>query len=253
MEMNALRWVLLGLGIGLLLILYLSGRDGMGRRIRRRGRREEGAGPDPGEEISLRVSDRAREPLPGELSELGGAIRPGAEMAVDEEEAGREGKAPPEGGEEPSGAPERESPAPADEEGAEQEAERLVLFFLVAREVGGFGGARLAETLAELGMEHGEMSIFHRYGSGGELLYSLADSREPGAIAPDLEEFSSPALILFTHLRRGRDNPAALEALLSAVLLLQRRFRAEVRDESKRLLDQAGLERLVREALESVA
>ncbi|BCX88430.1 cell division protein ZipA [Methylomarinovum tepidoasis] len=60
-----------------------------------------------------------------------------------------------------------------------------------------FRGPELLQALTDLGLEYGEMEIFH-YRRGGETLFSLASLVKPGTFPIErMEEFHTPGVTLF--------------------------------------------------------
>lgn len=152
-------------------------------------------------------------------------------------------------------------PHPPDLEGdsrtREYETEPLLIqIFVIARD-GHFLGSDILHQARALGLEAGEMDIFHRYTPAGALqdpLYSMANLVKPGSFPfDDIQGFETPGLALFCELHGEPSDLMVFDELLGAANQLAEQLNGELRGADREPLDESGLQRLrnqVSEALE---
>ena len=97
-------------------------------------------------------------------------------------------------------------------------------------------GIPLLNALKALGMQYGEMDIFHYRGQRGtaESKFSMANLLAPGTF--DIEDFASlqtHALCFFFELEAGKDNLAIYEAMLSVIHSLKEELGGAMRDDGR--------------------
>jgi cell division protein ZipA len=108
----------------------------------------------------------------------------------------------------------------------------------------GVDGERLLQSLLQQGLRYGEMKIFHLH-QQGDLLYSLANAREPGYFNIDtLEQERFKAISFFTKLPGPREPLVALNRMLASAQYLARELEGELRDENRIVLTQQMMEHL---------
>ena len=95
-------------------------------------------------------------------------------------------------------------------------------------------GPRLLPLLLNIGMQHGEMGIFHRhqhYNGQGPVWFSLANAFEPGTFDLDaMESFSTQGVSLFLALPGPNEPLKAFDTMLMLARQLAETFGAELRD-----------------------
>ncbi len=101
---------------------------------------------------------------------------------------------------------------------------------------GMFYGDDILYVAQEVGLEPGEMDIFHHYGNDQDKLqveYSMASMVEPGIFPmDDMDDFSTPGLTLFSKLPGPKDGLTIFTEMLHAAELLANQLEGELRDES---------------------
>ncbi len=134
----------------------------------------------------------------------------------------------------------------ADESGEEL----IIVCHVMAHEGTRFSGADILVATAEAGFQHGEMSIFHdlvvpegepatgsKAGSKPQAVLSLANALEPGTFDLNaMDSFTSPGLTLFLRLPGPLEGRAAFERLLSKGRQLAGRLNGELCDETRSVL-----------------
>ena len=131
---------------------------------------------------------------------------------------------------------------------AEQER-RIVGLRIVARNGERFLGSSLRQALQGEGFVHGDMQIFHRSTVDGRVLLSAASLTRPGGF--DLAAMDSlpyRGLNLFAVLPGPLPGRDTVDKLLLAGHTIARRLRGELQDSQGRLLDEARLAEMRREA-----
>lgn len=93
-------------------------------------------------------------------------------------------------------------------------------------------GPVLEKACAELGLQGGDMSIYHRRGPDGGVMFSMASMVEPGIFPfDDMAAFETPGLSLFTQLPGVRDGIETYEAMLQTAQRLATALKAELQDD----------------------
>ncbi len=207
--MNDLRLVLLIIGAVLLAAIYL-----WEVVQRRRARRHE---PAPWEEDEL--------VLPPE-----GAVRP--LLAEDQEPDGE--------------ALERLrglSALPGEQPAAGDRREVLAITVIAPGERR-LAGVAIHQALAEAGLEHGAMGIYHRQ-VAGETRFSAANVLKPGTLDPqEAAALATPGLALFLCLPGPREPRAALEEMVATARALAAALDARVCDGARNPLTEQALNHL---------
>lgn len=250
--MDSLRWILLGIGLVILLGIFLAGKL---RAARAKPRLWEEM--EPGEGV---VIDRSGSPLQGdaepvdqELADLGSRMLigddeppppahvaaqtppPMSPAAVDTTAATA---AEPEARavEPPATRPE---PPRAPAEPAVAAEEKIVAVYLIAPPQAPFHGPDVLAAARAASLEHGDMRIFHRLQAGDDHrpVFSMANSVEPGWFDIEaMDAFETPGLALFLQLPGPLDGVTALDALLAAAQIMQRQLGGELRDAQRSVL-----------------
>jgi cell division protein ZipA len=124
----------------------------------------------------------------------------------------------------------------------------LIQLFVVARNGEQFEGVAMAKAFTELGLDFGEMGIFHRYAhTSDDRLFSVASMVEPGTFPIDqMEAFSSPGLALFFEPPHTPDPLEAFDLLIHTCRELADRFGGEMWDRRRTSLSEEAIETLRR-------
>jgi cell division protein ZipA len=241
--MDILRTVLIVLGVALVVGIYLAD------RLKRR-RKE---GPEHWNEIDFEQGGTedtvaSQEALPDEW--VGKAVTITAkrhEQLADEQLEGLKGlgaQEKPEAPSEPVDAHTLEQPEAQSVAAAPQEA--IIVLTLMAGKGKRFSGPLLLKVLQEVGLEHGEMDIFHFHVAGKEqALFSVANILEPGRFElSEMAALETPGLALFLRLPAVLDGPAALETLLQRARQIAAQLGGTLCDERRAPLDEEAEARL---------
>jgi cell division protein ZipA len=137
--------------------------------------------------------------------------------------------------------------AVADEPAPVVEQDKLVVLYLVAHPNQLFTAAAIGEALHDLGLEYGEMHIYHRYpeDGGSTPVFGVANLVEPGTLEPEaLAETGTPGLTLFLQLPGPLPPLAAFDLFVSTAQQLAARLDGELRDKGRNALSRQMLEHL---------
>lgn len=79
--------------------------------------------------------------------------------------------------------------------------EHIVVLYVVAGKGERLSGNDLRQAFAGLGLEHGELDIFHRFDESGRTVFSVANAAEPGTFdPPNMADMETPGVALFARL-----------------------------------------------------
>jgi len=134
-----------------------------------------------------------------------------------------------------------EEPPPA------SNAESKVFVINLASQRAGFNGAEIVTAAADVGLELGEMDIFHCYqetpGRGKRSLFNMTSMVEPGSFPPNnMDEFVTPGLLLFVQISNGERGLALYDEMLMAAETLAERLGGELQDETHCALTRQAIE-----------
>jgi cell division protein ZipA len=129
----------------------------------------------------------------------------------------------------------------------------LITLCLRPRADGTFTGPAIVRNVNAVGMRHGDMRIFHHFGTE-ELrckspLFSLANMFEPGYFDLNrIEPFRTQGLVMFLQLPSELDGPVSFELFLSTAQRLAEGLRAELLSAPDTVLEVPVVERLREQA-----
>lgn len=99
----------------------------------------------------------------------------------------------------------------------------------------GFAGNDIKKLLEACGLEHGEMSIFHRHEEDdllSPIQFSVANAIEPGYFDPEtLDQLSTPGVSFFMTLPGPKDYSKAFEYMLETAQCFAKNLSGELKDE----------------------
>lgn len=114
------------------------------------------------------------------------------------------------------------------------------------RNASGFPGAELQKLLEACGMDHGEMSIFHRHEEDdllSPIQFSVANAVEPGYFDPDsLSQLVTPGVSFFMSLPGPKDYMKAYDYMLETAQVFARNLDGELKDENRSVLTAQTIE-----------
>ncbi len=149
-------------------------------------------------------------------------------------------------------APESQSEA-AEASESEEAIDGVVVLHVMAEKGKTFSGLQLLQALQENGMHYGDMDIFHCHNSADEVLFSLANSVNPGTFELEsMSQFKTPGVIMFFDMERVSDPLQAFESLLVTAHELVQRLGGQLCDERRHRMSTATLT-VLRERVENFA
>ncbi|OOZ36986.1 cell division protein ZipA C-terminal FtsZ-binding domain-containing protein [Solemya velesiana gill symbiont] len=129
---------------------------------------------------------------------------------------------------------------------------KIIQLILKSRN-GGFDNADIWRAAREVGLEYGEMNIFHRRAGGknSPAVFSMASMVEPGTFPENSDaEFSTPGLALFSQLPGPKDGLAVFSDMLFTAERLGSMLDATLQDETHSDLTKQAIEHMREEILE---
>lgn len=121
--------------------------------------------------------------------------------------------------------------------------EELIIFlYVVAKPNQSFSGTDIFSVLDEVGVNYGDMKIFHHYGVG-ELkvktpVFSIANMLEPGTFDPKfMEDFTTSGIVLFMRLPGPLGGRVSFELMLNNAQRIAEMLEGQVKDERRKNLE----------------
>ncbi|MCC5886401.1 MAG: cell division protein ZipA [Gammaproteobacteria bacterium] len=137
-------------------------------------------------------------------------------------------------------------PAPQEEDESvseEPEIEDVLVINVLRRDGELMPGSDLLEVVSEHGLRYGDMNIFHRYGAGQRIDFSMANAVKPGTFdLGAIDELRTPGVTFFLRLP-GPDLPLeAFDDLANVARDMAKRLDAELKDERHSVMTAQTLE-----------
>lgn len=263
MDVNILRIILIVLGGGLILGIYLwerrkraNERHGMRRAREPRLEPTLGTGGDRGREPLDREQQDGVDDAPHESGELAGEEQPlrAAAAQPEPERERRERTRGPAATRQPHLSAGDSVPAADPDEQGGPAIPVLVLQINVVSRDEGFEGMDIMRAIQGRRMELGDMDIFHRHDAArqnGRVLFSMASMVKPGTFPPEsMEEFKTPGLTLFAQLPAPGDGLELFSEMLATAEHLATELGGELQDETHSRLTRQTVEHLRSQILE---
>jgi len=109
-----------------------------------------------------------------------------------------------------------------------------------------FAGQAIKQLLEACGMDHGDMSIFHRHEEDDLLSpvqFSVANAIEPGYFDPDkLDDLSTPGVSFFMSLPGPKDYMKAFDFMLETAQCFAKNLNGELKDENRSVMTSQTIE-----------
>lgn len=126
--------------------------------------------------------------------------------------------------------------------------EKLVVLYLVAHPNQVFTASLIGESLRDLELEYGDMHIYHRYPDEPDNtvpIFGVANLVEPGTLDPEtLAETGTPGLTLFLQLPGPLRPVQAFDLFVTTAQKLTTHLDGELRDKNRNILSRQLLEHL---------
>ncbi|ANB03530.1 cell division protein ZipA [Ectothiorhodospira sp. BSL-9] len=122
--------------------------------------------------------------------------------------------------------------------------DKIIVLHVVAPNQDRFLGVNLQAALADMGLQHGDLGIYHLNVSDGQrnfTLFSLANMVKPGTFDPEtMDEFTTPGVSLFLRLPGPCDPLESFDAMLTCAEKLAERLNGQVLDASRSAVTPQG-------------
>jgi len=120
--------------------------------------------------------------------------------------------------------------------------DKIIILHITASSIKPFNGREILDAVEIVGMEYGEMNIFHHYGIGEiknqRPLFSLADMFEPGSFdLVKIDSINTRGLSLILSLPTSIDGQVVFELMLNTAQRLAEQLGGEIRDSNHNLID----------------
>lgn len=132
--------------------------------------------------------------------------------------------------------------------------ELIIQLLVVGRDGRRFRGPDVVNAIQHNGLTLDDMDIFHCVAAGecgDEAMFSIANMMEPGTFNMNfIDHFETPGLALFMTLPGPVEGKSAFNRLLATARQLAADLHGEVRDQSRSVLTQQGVEHLLEQITE---
>ena len=264
--MDNFRWILLGVGILFVIIVYL-----ISRKNRRDFYQEDDAMPDELPELNTSNWDQLDEGV-GEVRVVARANdapsvmkktpSPAYEDDLDDEDANDplfaskdkyrfetderpnpEYAAQPEVEPETAGGAETEAkPEPADD-AQQPPSEAVLVLNIIARDGSSLSGKAINSVAHANDMAFGDMNIYHRMDQNEQPLFSMINMVKPGMFDPaTIHELQTPGVSLFLQLPGPANASAAFDDMLQVAYRMSDALEARVCDKSRQPLTESAVD-----------
>lgn len=115
-------------------------------------------------------------------------------------------------------------------------AQEVIVLNVMSKSAEGFKGSDLSTLLEACGVEHGDMSIFHRHEGAVDspVQFSVANAVEPGYFPKDqLDDMTTPGICFFMSLPGPEDNMRAFDYMVETAQCVVRNLSGEMKDERR--------------------
>jgi len=227
--MDALRWVLLLIGVGIFLIVYLVSK--------RKNAKEDSwvASPRSAGDADVELVNMAADPdEPMSLNELASNMR----LHSDDD---------------PVGGITSEA---VQEDGQSVDSdEMLIVFYLLEKDNGALSGSQMIDALEAVGMRYGDMKIFHFYDpdltNSKKAVFSIANIAEPGWFdLVSINQVSTPGMAMFLKLPCSMKSVKAFDKMLLVIEELMQLLPLTLKDNKHDKVSQQTLSHLREEVVE---
>jgi cell division protein ZipA len=126
------------------------------------------------------------------------------------------------------------------------EPERIIALHVLSQEGKRFNGADLLHAFMQVGLQYGDMNIFHRMQEGSDLpVFSLANAVEPGNFdLAAMEETATPALLLIMTLPHRMDALEVFDDMLATARKLADELNGRLCDDHRSVLTRQAIDDL---------
>lgn len=230
--MDALRWVLLLIGIGVFILIFLFSKKKATRLEMQNNSLQ----------TDVSIDDDFGKVQPG-LSESVSLDELAQDMRLDNE-AASVGKA--------LSAKQKNN---AGDDHSPKNDEMMIIFYLLEKNNGKLTGSKIIDALESVGMRYGDMKIFHYYDADlseqKESVFSIANIAEPGWFdLVSINQVSTPGMAMFMKLPCSMASIKAFDAMLTVIEKLLQILPLTLKDKKHDVVSQQTLSHLREEVVE---
>jgi len=123
--------------------------------------------------------------------------------------------------------------------------ERIIAVHVLAREGATFSGPDILSSLMHLGMQYGDMNVFHCLGVNNKSIFSLVNAVEPGTFnLAEMDELTTPALLLMMSLPNPVAPLEAFDGMLETARALSASLDGRLCDDRRSVLTKQAIDEL---------
>lgn len=247
--MNELRWILLGIGVVFIAIIYFWGSRKSRLDIRSRVENYPGLDKNNLHDVKLDPQKDKLIDISGALSAFNNYLKQtreakDAEVRVDVPLHKDKGHTDNDHATEDS-----TEAGTGEEKGTDLEEKEIIVIYIISRSPSVFDGGELLHVLESSNMQFGAMDIFHHYGPdknhSSRALFSLANIHEPGTFdMENMDTFSTDGLAMFMCLPAEIGGDIALEIMLDTAQNICYLMDGELRGSDHKLLTPDSINKL---------
>lgn len=242
--MNELRWILLGIGIVIIAVIYFWG--SRKSRLDIRSRVENFPGLDKNS-----LSDTQLDPGKEKLIDISGALSAfNAYLKQAREPTGPVGvQLHKEQGQADNKHTSADNIDSGITETAGPDQKEIIVIYITAKSPSLFKGDEILHVLESANMQFGSMDIFHHYGPdknySSRALFSLANIHEPGTFdMENMDTFSTDGLAMFMCLPAEIGGDIAMEIMLDTAQNISYLMDGELRGADRKILTMDSINKL---------
>jgi len=229
--MDALRWVLLLIGIGVFLLIFLYSKK---KDFKSGSCNDDAYSDDLIEADFSKVLPETNESL--SLDELAQDMR----LDVDDKAID-------------SAVVEKAQDTQSDSSAVKEEM--MIVFYLVEKNNGKLSGSQIIDALKNVGLFYGDMKIFHYYDpdhlNEKKSIFSIANISEPGWFdLVSINQISTPGIAVFMSLPGSMKSVNAFDVMLSVIEELMQIMPVSLKDKKHDKVSQQTLSHLREEVVE---
>lgn len=138
---------------------------------------------------------------------------------------------------------------------ASEEKEMLIIFYLLASNSGILKGSQIIDALTSVGMHYGDMKVFHYYDDDlknqKKTVFSVANIEEPGWFdLVTINQVSTPGITIFMNLPVSMGSVKAFDAMLGVIDQLLKILPVTLKDKKHDKISRQTLAHLREEVVE---
>lgn len=124
----------------------------------------------------------------------------------------------------------------------EEYADDLIIMHVLAKSAY-FSGSDLLKVINHQQLKFGDMNIYHAYDDSNDITFSMSNMVEPGHFEPEnISDMRTPGVILFMQLSLVQEPKVALERMINCASALAADLDAKVMSAKQRLLTEKNIE-----------